>query len=305
MAYKKDFLGGDHLVDLPILDKAYKTVFDQVDLDPNYFYLEYQNFSLLQNPIRKFPFYTISNIDGVKFRKLGRKDSWKMDQRIDKQFQFGNKLYSADKSDFDKGHMTKREDVQWGDTDDEARDAAESTFFYTNAIPQLDKLNRGIWSKIEKYILHTETVKKDKKIVLLTGPVLSDRDPVFVTPVDGEDVQIPTLFWKIIYYTNRQNELCRTAFIVNQANLLQERRIVAPVVRGDEGDEGHAFMDFKDADIYQTEVSFIESLTNMYFQEAKEYFQDDRPRRLIVEQTEVRGEEMFEPEITLFKNLML
>lgn len=289
MAYKHDFLGENHKIFLPELGEDNMRLYENARLNPKTFYLEYHNYSLLQNPIRKFPFYTIANIDGMKFRKLPRKDTWKLDKRISKEFQLGSSLYSAKMSDFDRGHMTKREDVQWGDSDEEAKEGAESTFYFTNAIPQLDKLNRGVWSKIEKYILHTETVKKEKKIVLLTGPVLSETDPFFVTKVEGKDIQIPTLFWKIIYYTNNQDELCRTAFIVNQGNLLKERNIVSPAVRGGEDDKKDAFMTFKDADVYQTEVSFIEKMTNMNFQSALEMFKDDRPQRLIVEQTEVRS----------------
>ena len=60
--------------------------------------------------------------------------------------------------------MTRREDVQWGITDEAAQEAADSTFFYPNAVPQHKELNQRIWKRLENYILHTETRKKSLKL---------------------------------------------------------------------------------------------------------------------------------------------
>src|SRR4051812_18209539 len=69
--------------------------------------VNYMNYSIQLSASRKFPFFTASNIDGSLFQKANRAPSWKKDERV-KEFQWGQELYSADKSDFDKGHMTKR-----------------------------------------------------------------------------------------------------------------------------------------------------------------------------------------------------
>lgn len=97
--------------------------------------IKYINYSLQQSASHKFPFYTATNIDGIQFKKVPRKDNWRKDTRLPREFQLGKELYSASKSDFDKGHMTKREDVQWGETIGIALNAANSTFYYTNAVP--------------------------------------------------------------------------------------------------------------------------------------------------------------------------
>lgn len=305
MAYRTNFLDLETHISIPSLSAKELAIFEQHDLDVNNFYLDYHHYSLLQNPFRKLPYYTIANIDGSKFRALPRKDAWKLDSRIDKKYQLGTALYSAEMSDFDKGHMTKREDVQWGESDEEAKNAALSTFYYTNAVPQLDKLNRGIWSKIESFILHSEAVEDQLKITLLTGPVLADDDPEFVTKVNNQTVKIPNLFWKIIYYKNPSGEIHRTAFIANQKNLLQERRIVKPPARGDIKKDVDLFMSFKDAETYQTEVSLIEKLTGMKFKEAKENYTDSRPSRLVMDQTEVRDQAKSIHIPTKIKNLIL
>ena len=113
----------------------------------------------------------------------GGSDSWKKDDRIPKECQLGKELYSAEKSNFDRGHLTKREDVQWGESAEIARNAAASTFYFTNAVPQVDRLNRGVWRRIEDYILHHEVVKQSLKISMMTGPLLLDDDPDFVTEI--------------------------------------------------------------------------------------------------------------------------
>ncbi len=303
MSYKSDFLGTLNIIEPPGLVQTKLKVYDINGLNKSDFFLDYHHFSLLQNPIRKFPFFTIANIDGTKFRMLPRKDAWKFDDRIDKIYQWGSALYEADMSDFDKGHMTKREDVQWGINDEDAQAGAQSTFYYTNAIPQVDKMNRGIWSKIESYILHTQTINQHQKITLLTGPIFDDNDPEFVTVVNDETLKIPTLFWKVIYYLGSDNDLHRTAFIVNQKNILEKRRIVKPQDRSK--DVAPLFMNFKDAETYQTQVSLIESLSGLLFTPAKEIYNDSRPSKLIAEQTEVRSKSLNPVANILIKNLKI
>src|SRR6185369_6425672 len=116
----------------------------------------YINYSVVLSRTRKFPFFTASNIDGAKFKKVKRKDAWRKDKRINEKYQLGKELYGAEKSDFDRGHMTKREDVQWGDSVEEAKLGADSTFFFTNSVPQHAKLNQKIWLNLENYVLHKE-----------------------------------------------------------------------------------------------------------------------------------------------------
>lgn len=300
MSYSPSFLKSA-IIPYPILNKSEKKKFIDKNLKVEDYRLLYDNFSLLHNPIRKFPYYTAANIDGSLIKVIkrdtlftGTGDKWKKDPRIPNNHQFGSELYSAKKSDFDRGHMTKREDVQWGNSIEQAKKAAESTFYYTNAIPQHKKLNRGLWLKLENYILHYETVSKNLKIVLFTGPVLREADPEFVTSIDNELIKLPVLFWKVIYYTNSVNELMRTAFITNQKEIFEKERIIKSIkVRGDDMSEKKSrynFQNFKAAETYQTEVSYIESLTNLTFHKATEIFEENRPVRLIEQSTNVRGE---------------
>ncbi|MCB9263959.1 MAG: DNA/RNA non-specific endonuclease [Lewinellaceae bacterium] len=254
--------------------------------------LHYQNFSLVQNARRRFPIFTAANIDGSLFKSLSREDNWQLDPRIDENHQWGPSLYSAEKSDFDRGHMAKREDVQWGHTEEEARRGALSTFFYTNAVPQVAKLNQQLWRSLEDYILKTEAVNNGKKIALFTGPVLSDRDPVFVTEVDGQRIHIPTLFWKVIYFTKSDGRLYRVGFLMGQEELLAKQGLVEAPKKSRSifvSEEERLFMEFKHADIYQVNISTIRKLTKLIFTAAREPYKDKRPVNLIRKEVQSRS----------------
>lgn len=289
--YQTEFLGPESLVGLPRLSPDLQKNAAPVRGESDNV-LRYQNFSLVQHAQRRFPIYTASNIDGNQFRRLPRHDDWQTDPRIDRDHQWGSNLYSAEKSDFDKGHMTKREDAQWGRTDEEATRGALSTFYYTNAVPQVAKLNQQLWRGLEDYILKGQTVSKKMKISMFTGPVLSKSDPFFVTRVDGQQVRIPTLFWKVIFFTKSDGKLYKVGFLMGQEELLEKMEIVEPRQRGKglfATEEERLFMDFKKADIYQVNISTIEKLTGLTFEEAIEPFKDDRSLPLVRKEVQARG----------------
>ncbi|WP_194767491.1 DNA/RNA non-specific endonuclease [Tamlana sp. I1] len=295
MSYIGSFMG-EYDVSIPEISSKEIEKFETHSLDTAHYYLDYINYSVFQNPFRKFPYFTASNIHGNLFKEItrnelfsGKGDTWKKDSRIPETEQLGYELYSAEKSDFDRGHLTKREDVQWSEDRKVAIAAAESTFFYTNAMPQVDRLNRGIWRQIEDYILHNQTISKQIKINLFTGPIFLDNDPDFVTKIKEDVIQLPYLFWKVIYYQNN-DKLHRTAFLTSQKKLLEKRRIVKPVVRSDEQLESDLFMTFKDAETYQVRVDFIEKLSGLKFHEAAENFVEETPEELIVSGVNVRSD---------------
>ncbi len=263
--------------------------------------LHYLHFSVALSKTRKLALFTAVNIDSTGFRNIKREslfpggsDRWEVDERAE-EFQWGPKLYSGVNSDFDKGHMVKREDPQWGEDDVIAAEAARSTFFYSNCAPQVPELNREEWRGLEDYILKKEAAPHKLRVCVFTGPVLSDSDPVFIHPVEGQEVQIPTLFWKLVYFTADGKTLNRVAFLMGQKKLLFKRRLV----RKKEGEleamgrEPVLFTDFKDAATYQVNVNTVERLTRLSFPEAFEPFRDARPSEIVKEAVEVSDLERF------------
>ena len=186
--------------------------------------------------------------------------------------------------------MTRREDVQWGETIDLARKAAYSTFYYTNAVPQHKDLNQEIWKSLEDYILHTETRKKSLKVCVFTGPVLSNDDPEFVTAVNGEKIKLPTIFWKVVIYPGKDGKLHRVGFLMSQKKLLTEDGIIKTVLRAKPGAFEESFNQFDDAETYQVNISLIERLTDLKMPKAVDSYKDDRSRKLVLEKIEVKPE---------------
>ncbi|MGB8191810.1 MAG: DNA/RNA non-specific endonuclease [Chitinophagaceae bacterium] len=296
--YKPSFL--DVEVQLPELKESLQDDVAPVDGSETGL-ADYVNYSLMISASRGFPFFTASNIDGDLFKKAPRKDNWREDDRIATEHQWGPQLYRAEMSDFDKGHMTKREDVQWGDSVAIASKAADSTFYYTNAVPQHANLNQKIWRSLEDYILHTETRENDLRICVFTGPVLRKDDPFFVTEVRGERVRIPLLFWKVVMFRKKNGELTRVGFMMSQSTLLFENGIVVEEGKEAITDEDRLFMEFDGADTYQVNVATIEKLTGLHFQEASEPFKDTRKVKLILEEIDIK--ESFKESANPFEQL--
>lgn len=284
--YSDEFLLDDttsQKVPFPTLSNKLKN--DIAPVDSNALSIvNYINYSVQLSASRKFPYFTASNIDGSLFKKANRATSWKKDERV-KEYQWGQELYSAEKSDFDKGHMTKREDVQWGNSPALAQKAADSTFFYTNAVPQHKDLNQQIWKSLEDYILHTETKKKSLKVCVFTGPVLSKNDPMFVTNVRNENVLIPIVFWKVVFFPKEDGSLYRVGFMMSQKKLLVENGIVEELEAGTSEDE--LFMQFDDAATYQVNVSLIERLADIKFPQAIDSYTDDRNIKLVLKEIDI------------------
>lgn len=295
--YQSDFLGDTFVVPLPEIGTELMHAVAPV-LGAEQPFLYYQKYTVVMHAPRRMALFTACNIDGTIFQSIRRsdlfhgKDQWTKDPRISPRHQWGAELYRAVKSDFDKGHLVKREDAQWGTTTMEARDASMQTFFYTNAAPQHGKLNRGVWRKIEDYILHKEAVDHGAKVSIFTGPVLQDDDPIFVSQVDGESVRIPALFWKVIYFVSKGKKgLCRVGFLVGQEELLHKDEIVKPKVKSRSigQKEAELFADFALADTYQVHPTFIESLTGLRFTDAIDPIEQDRRNHVVLKEVQVRS----------------
>jgi endonuclease G, mitochondrial len=287
--YQADFL--EKVVGFPELNR--RQIDDLAPIQDNENAVaEYINYSLQLSASRGFPYFTASNIDGENFKKAPRKDNWRKDSRIDAIFQWGPELYRAARSDFDKGHMTKREDVQWGESVAIASKAADGTFYYSNAVPQYATLNQQIWRSLEDYILHAEAKEHGLRISVFTGPVLSSKDPWFVTEVNNQRLQIPVLFWKVIYYTMRNGDLRRVGFLMSQQSLLFENGIVEAEIKEkvskEDIDYDRLFLEFEEAETYQVNIGTIERLSGLKLPPAKEPYTDERKTALILKEVDVK-----------------
>lgn len=278
--YNSNFLPG---IDLP---KLHEDLADDI-LKTGDFpdgVIHYINYSVLMSTERKFAYYSAANIDGDAFQKVPRKDYWRKDKRLTNAL-LGQELYTAANADFDRGHLTKREDVQWGATLAAALKAADSTFYFPNAVPQHKDLNRDVWRSLEDYILHTEITKKKLRISVITGPVLRNNDPEFETPINGQYVQLPLHFWKVVYFQKADNKTYRVGFLMSHHSLLKASGIITDLES--ESLDDRLFLDFKKAGTYQVNISLIENITNLQFAYAVDSYQDSRAVELIFDEIDI------------------
>lgn len=228
--YEPQFLGTP--VPLPTLSKAGLS-----DLAPRTdgvdgHELRYYHYSVVMNKARRLCFFAASNYDaeaehrGELSRKALGKDKWDPDPRIALHHQV-RKQEVYDGTEFDLGHIVRREDNYWGETEEEAQFANWDTFFYTNCTPQHSGFNQsaskegGLWGDLENYVAK-QMKRQDGKSCQFAGPVFSNSDPV----VGKGKVKIPKQFWKVIVVrdeTGVKPQLKSFGFLLSQAELIKNK----------------------------------------------------------------------------------
>ncbi|MFH9726514.1 DNA/RNA non-specific endonuclease [Streptomyces sp. NPDC017254] len=171
--------------------------------------LPYTHFTVVFRPDRRFAASTAVCIDGGALQEdVPRDDIWLFDPRLPEEQQAGDEIYRN--NSLDRGHLVRRLDPVWGPTALALR-ANTDTFHFTNAAPQADVFNQGrqLWQGLENYLLdHAATY--DRKLTVLTGPVLQDSDP----PYRG--IQVPMRFWKVAAFL-QDGALAAAAYVLDQS----------------------------------------------------------------------------------------
>ncbi|ASN50684.1 DNA/RNA non-specific endonuclease [Sinomonas sp. R1AF57] len=186
---------------------------------PGLLELTYTHFTIHQDPDRRMPAATAVNIDGASLVEIERGgESWRLDDRIDEDQQWGPELYSNNR--FDRGHLVRRQDPLWGDQDTAER-ANLDTFHYTVCAPQADYFNQGreLWLGLEDYILE-HAGAHEQRLSVFSGPVFDVGDPEY------RGAMIPRKFFKIGAWNTGPGEdgatLACTGYILDQSNGLEQ-----------------------------------------------------------------------------------
>ncbi|MCU1433944.1 MAG: endonuclease [Pseudarthrobacter sp.] len=177
--------------------------------------LPYTHFSVLMRLDKRLAAVTALGIDGQRLMDLDRSGiRWRLDPRLTEDQQTGERLYA--RNDLDRGHLVRRASAVWGATRDEAAQANEDTFHYTNAAPQAAKFNQGLdlWLGLESYLLE-HAADYGRRLVVFTGPIFGDTDPVY------RGVDIPLLFFKVAVFL-QDGELSATGYVVDQTPQLAD-----------------------------------------------------------------------------------
>lgn len=185
--------------------------------------LKYEHFSVVMNMKRRLAFFSAATLSAAgRFKLTGRTDDWLVDPRIDREHQIDNTYYRRNK--LDRGHLTRREDLEYGDKVKEAVRSANGTCVFTNCVPQRDIFNQGkatnigedsrLWAGLEDYILEHVNPDDDLSLKVFTGPIFSDSDPKY------RGHRIPLEFWKIAAGIAPDGQLFATAYLLSQENLI-------------------------------------------------------------------------------------
>ncbi|MDP9696675.1 UNVERIFIED_ORG: endonuclease G [Arthrobacter globiformis] len=215
LGYEEDFLGT--AVPMPSVTQRQNDVlsFSVDGVTDNV--LRYEHFAVMMSKSRRLCLFSAVNIDGLHSISLPRA-GWRTDPRIPIRAQIHRECYGAEPK-FSRGHMTRREDPVWG-PHDSAQTANADSMHVTNAVPQMQPFNGGVWLELENYALQNAR-KDDMRISVFTGPFLTGEDPIRF------GVRIPTEFWKVIAFIHDDTgELCATGYTMSQEDFLREEEFV-------------------------------------------------------------------------------
>ncbi|MWB95010.1 hypothetical protein GON26_11590 [Flavobacterium sp. GA093] len=262
--YIDTFIDGSTVVGIDkILTSEQRKVLPDVDGNASQL-LRYTMLSIWYNKERKVPFLAAYNIDGSLKRTGANRVQFKDDPRISASLQlnnsFYNLIYNSKETEFEIGHMASHNEMAWGL---KKEIQAEQTFHFTNSVPQVEKLNSGLWSKLESYVI-TETNESDnKRISVFTGPMIADDDPTYVK---DRSFQLPLFFFKIVVFSF-EGKLYSTAFVMSQLKRLRELELIdAPVTGYEKGFVlPKPFSDYKHKEVFQVNIQKIEAYTGLNF----------------------------------------
>jgi endonuclease G len=217
--------------------------------------LDYTHFSVLMRRDRRLAADTGVGIDGAKLFDLDRAGiPWRLDPRLPADQQVGEAVYAH--NDLDRGHLVRRADAVWGDTEAEAQQGNTDTFHYTNAAPQAAKFNQGelLWAGLENYLLDNAATY-DRRLVVFTGPVLAANDPSY------RGVQLPLRFFKVAAFLDSDQhgtQLAATGYVLDQTPLIHD--LPGAVARAQAAGEPPPLGPFR---TFQVPISDIAGLTGL------------------------------------------
>ena len=249
--FQADFLGGGaKSVSLPELTDALAEEAAPLikPVGTNKHVLHYHNFSVVMHATRRLAIYSAANVSFANRYEMSRpSDVWRRDPRILAKYQVEGWYYAA--NNFDRGHLTRREDLEFGPSPIVALQSAADTCHWTNCAPQHSRFNQNkeIWQGIERYILEESIFNGNVNAQIFTGPVLDAGDPEY------KKIPYPLQYWKVVAALDGAGDLFATAYIASQEEVIAQYGIEVTEV---------PFGAYK---TFQTSVVEIERLTGLKF----------------------------------------
>lgn len=212
------------------------------DSDGRPLVLKYHHFELVMNKDRRLQMWSAANVDydpdlkSNRDRKEFGTDKWIADPRIPGEFQIMDTEFYKPAGNIDRGHIVRREDNAWGETEDAIEFANSDTFHWTNCTPQHEAFNqsvpgkndptyigmKGLWGDFENHV-QSSLKGEDTRACILAGPVLDGKDPS--RDFGMGNISYPLQFWKIIAVPTTADGARRLTvfgFLLSQADVVKK-----------------------------------------------------------------------------------
>jgi endonuclease G, mitochondrial len=248
--YDPEFLGSkeEFILELPTPHLAIE---NDVLADEEFrdeIYVDYIHYSVMMSIFNRQAFISAANLDRSQYNSMDGR-SWFVDPRIGEEFQITNAAYK--KNDWDRGHLTRLTAVTWGDSHISMK-ASNDSCSYANAALQHKNFNQDEWRLPEDIAADLEWAR-DGKVSIFTGPAFTEVDRWYNRRGSMELYRIPSFFWKLIAYIDKEtDDLMCLGFLMPQNDLSILDR------KGKKKVKIHLRN-------YQVSVTFIEQITGLEF----------------------------------------
>jgi endonuclease G, mitochondrial len=139
------------------------------------------------------PRWTLQRLTKASLGDADRNDDeWRPDPQVPKEWRVFNEDYK--KSEWDRGHLVAAKDLSANES------LQAETYFYSNAMPQTVKLNRGIWANLEQYV--RGRVESGQVAWVLTMPIWKRNAQTNICArTIGNGVWVPTHCAKAVLWS--------------------------------------------------------------------------------------------------------
>lgn len=257
VGYQPGFLGDGNVVELPtITAEQIANVLVSEHLRDGHL-VDYLNYTVVMNKTTRQAFYSAANADFGANTGSGRR--FRVDSRVGEEHQLGNIFYKdldGVENPYDRGHLTRRDAVSWGDTPLEANKASRDSCFFPNVSLQHKHFNQDEWHALEKAI-ETSNTDADNRFNIFVGPVFTRIDRCVMPLPTLPPGRVPSAFWKIVAYIGKNTGSVESnAFVVFQDD--EALRGLRQVLGNEELDPFA---------LYQTSTTLVEEMTGIEFPE--------------------------------------
>ena len=170
--------------------------------------LESKYFSIKYSEDRKIPYWVAYHISTGNLKgKVRRTNDFRPDPRLSK----GSvaELSDYEKSGYAKGHHVTPEAFKYD------KDAMSKTFLLSTISPQNYKLNRNLWSALDKEIIYRAAKMGDAWV--LSGNLFLDSGDNLTEPfeyIGSNLIAVPTHFFKVILFLHEKSRFSMEAYLI-------------------------------------------------------------------------------------------